>query len=234
MRTGKKSGHPSGLILKVMLLTLAFSLLVASGAYAYSTDLFVRFAGIKGESTDENHKDWSNIQWVNWGISIEVPTHGAGRATFDDLVWSQLLDKSFPQLFADAAAGKHIQDVTVDFTFRLNGETATYFQMEFREVILTSLELTGKSGESTTFMGSFAYDRIEMIYTEYDEMNNKKGTIRAQYDVAKNVGSAGELGALYALGLSGPRIAVIPLPPSFMLLGSGLLGLAGWRWKFKG
>lgn len=234
MSTGKKSGRPSGLIMKVMLLALAFSLLVASGAYATTTKLFIKFAGIDGESTDVNHKNWSDILSVNWGVSVEAPSHTGGSASkpvFQDLVWNQEVDKIFPKLFDRAAKGAYTDEVFVEFT-TIN-TSQTYFRMEFKNVLFTSLELTGKSGESTTFTGSFAYEKIKMIYTEYDEEGNKKGNIEAQYDLTSNLGSPAELGVLYAMGLSGPRVAVIPLPPSLMLLGSGLLGLVGWRWKLR-
>lgn len=236
MSTGKKSGRPSGLIMKVILLALAFSLLVASGAYATTTKLFIKFAGIDGESTDVNHKNWSDILSVNWGLSVEAPSHtgGGGSASkpvFEDLVWNQEMDKIFPKLFDRAAKGMYTDEVFVEFTTA--NTSHTYFRMEFENVLLTSLELTGKSGESTTFTGSFAYDKIKMIYTEYDRLGNKMGNIEAQYDLTSNLGSPAELGVLYAMGLSGPRVAVIPLPPSLVLLGSGLLGLAGWRRKFR-
>jgi type VI protein secretion system component Hcp len=176
---------------------------------------------------------------VNWGISVEAPSHpgsSASKLVFSDLVWDQLMDKSFPKLFDKAAKGMHIDDVFVDFT-KPGGPPSkpylTYFQMEFRDVVLTKLDLSGKTGEETTFTGSFAYDFIKMTYTEFDETGAKAGKIEASYDLTRNLGSPAELGALYALKLSGPRVAVIPLPPSLLLLGSGLVGLAGCRWKLR-
>jgi type VI secretion system secreted protein Hcp len=242
MRTGKKCGRLSGRIMKIMLLALAFSLLVASGAYATTTNLFIKFAGIDGESTVASYEGWSAILSVNWGLTMEAPPHSGGGGVggppvFEDLIWNQVIDKSFPKLFDRAAKGMQTDTVLVDFT-KPGGPSSkpdlTYFQMEFREVVLTTLDLSGKSGEETTFTGSFAYNFIKMTYTEYDALGRVAGRIEASYDLATNLGSPGELGALYAMGLSGPRIAIIPLPPSLVLLGSGLLGLVGWRRKFKG
>jgi hypothetical protein len=59
------------------------------------------------------------------------------------------------------------------------------------------------------------------------------GKITASYDLTITLGSPAELGALYALGLSGPRAVVIPLPPTLVLLGSGLVGLAGCLWELR-
>ena len=83
---------------KVVLLVFGFSLLCGSTA---SADLFLKFAGIDGESTEINHLNWSEISTVNWGVSFVNST-----PVLSDLSWNQVIDKSFPEFDYCLSSGK--------------------------------------------------------------------------------------------------------------------------------
>lgn len=227
-----KARPSSRLLMKVILLVLGFSLLAVSGANAVTTDLFMKFKGINGESTEKNHKDWSDILSVKWGVSAEpaTPGHGTGAPVFDDLSWTQVMDKSTPALFGKIFSGKIIPTANIDFV----GATThlIYFQMEFKDVFLTSLNLSGDTGKDTTVTGSFAYDSIRLTYTPYDAKGSPLPPVTAKYDLTSEKGSLEDLLTVYALGMAGPAAVVVPIPASLLLFGSGLAGLLGLRRKF--
>jgi type VI secretion system secreted protein Hcp len=217
---------------KIVLLVICFSFILASAA---SADLFLKFDGIEGGSTAEDHPKWIGLESCQWGVSTAKKTgSGAGKPKFDDFSWTQEMDKSFPALFADTASGKHIKDATVDFTAHISDKNVTYFQMYFKDVLLTSLQLKGTSSTIPNIFGSFAYNYIKMTYTEFDEKGRKAGSQWADFDLKKNRGSVGNLALLFAQGVSGPTVvSSVPVPASLFLLGSGLVGLIGLRRKFK-
>jgi len=228
--------HPRGLMRKAVLLVLllGFGLLWSSAANA---DLFIKFTGIDGESQDRDHRGWSDISSVAWGVSVTAPSGGggAGRPVFNDLSWNQVVDTSLPPLFTDIVTGRRITKVLVDFTTTVNERELTYFEMEFRNVSLTSLDLSGDSNGDATLAGSFAYGFIKMTYRELEPDGSLGPAISAQYNVQTrtSAAAAGRLAALYGLGLEEPTLAAaIPIPGSLLLLGTGLIGLIGLRRKF--
>ena len=236
MGIGATTGRSGRLRWKIMLLVLGLSLLVVSTANATLTDLFIKFQGIDGESTEKDHGAWSNILSVKWGVSAVASNLGsgsaAGKPVFDDLSWTQVLDKSFPPLFGKIAAGNHISKVNIDFASPSGEGDRVYFQMEFHNVLLTSLGLIGDTSAKTTMSGAFAYDTIAMTYLEYGPDGAIKDAIEASYDLRTHMGSVGDLASLFALGLSGPTTTpAVPIPASLFLFGSGLAGLAGLRRK---
>jgi type VI secretion system secreted protein Hcp len=220
-----------GLWKKVLLLLLGVSFVLSSGASAASTDLFLKFDGIKGESTEFHHPDWSEISSVNWGVSASSGGvgggGGAGKVVFDDVTWSQVMDKSITGLFSAITKGQHIKDARVDFVAP-GKQPLVYFQMEFRDVLLTNLDVIGTSSSRATIDGAFSYDFIKMTYTPQKADGSAGPSVSAEFDLKTNKGSVGSLAYLFALGTSGPTV-VAPIPASLLLLGSGLLGLVGLR-----
>jgi type VI secretion system secreted protein Hcp len=221
-----------GLFGKVLVLFIGFSFMLASGA---SAGLFLKFDGIDGGSKDEKHKNWSDILDVKWGVSATSPPiggggSGVGTISFDDLSWTQVMDKSIIPLFSDL--GKYIATAEVDFT-NTGDKPFTYFKMEFNNVFLTDLEIKGDSKSLATIDGAFSYDFIKMTYTYTDDKGEKIPT-SASYNIKTGTGSVGALSYLFGLGISGPTtLAPAPVPASLFLLGSGLVGLIGLRRKFK-
>ena len=227
--------RPSTLLLQVFVRgILAWAVVIgvlASGAADAAS--FIKFDGIDGEAQDKDHKNWSAVLSVDWGVDVSYSTAPvrAGKLEFRDLVWTQNIDKSVPGLFKDSTLGKPILKATVDFTTTFgDAGRATYFQMVFDDVLLTQLQL-GSSGDAIAeFSGSFAYSKIGMTYTEYDAAGKKKGTAFAEYDLMSGKGSAAALAGLFALGASGPGAVIpsVPEPATWVAMLGGL-GLLGWR-----
>ncbi len=68
-----------------------------------AVDNFLKIEGIKGESTDDKHKDWIEILSYSWGVSqmasASASTSGGGtsqRADFQDISIVKTLDSSSP------------------------------------------------------------------------------------------------------------------------------------------
>jgi len=209
--------RPSALLLRVFvrgILAWAVVIGVLSSGLADAAS-FIKFDGIDGEAQDKDHKNWSDVLSVNWGVSVAVVKgggSGSGKPEFTDLSWTQTIDKSVPPLFSAISDGKIIRKATVDFTTTFSDAVrVTYFQMVFDDVLLTQLQL-GSSGEaSAEFSGAFAYSKIGMTYTEYDAGGKKKSTAFAEYDLKGGTGSAA---ALAGCSRWAPRGPTRSSPPS--------------------
>jgi hypothetical protein len=76
-------------------------------------DAYLQIDGIKGESTDDKHKDWIEASHVLWGVpqprAATVSTaggHTSGRAELRNIAFQKLADLSSPALLQTCAAGK--------------------------------------------------------------------------------------------------------------------------------
>ena len=83
-----------------------------------AVDMFLKLDGIDGESTDAQHQDWIEVSSFSWGVSNSIAGSGtggggAGKASFQDLHFEQLFDKSSPQVALYCVTGKHIASATL-------------------------------------------------------------------------------------------------------------------------
>ena len=80
-----------------------------------AADVFAKIGDIKGESTDDKHKDEVELLSWSWGVSTtgaepQASTGGTGQAHFSDFHFTHRIDKASPALFKMCATGEHIKE----------------------------------------------------------------------------------------------------------------------------
>ena len=196
--------------------------------------LFLSFDGVTGDSTFDGQEGAIVLESIDWGVSVTAldasgKTGGFSEPKFDDLMWTQVQDSSFPTLFSRIAEGKLIKTANVAFVTTVTKQPEVYFEMKFQGVTLTQLNLSASSDDAPSVEGSFAYQQVELIYTPFDETGKMKTPVSAEFDLATNTGNTAALVDLFGRGLSGPEFAPVPVPAAVWMLVSGLLALTGYR-----
>ena len=83
-----------------------------------AVDYFLKFDGIKGESTDSKHKDEIDVESWSWG-ETQTGTQGpgggggAGKVQMQDFHFVMQLNRSSPLLAKACATGQHIKSATL-------------------------------------------------------------------------------------------------------------------------
>lgn len=208
------------------------ALLASSLPASAANDYFLKFDGIDGSSVQKGHEKAIEFDSFFWGVSITpgAPGAGAGKPSFSDFSWTQNMDVSSTALFG--AVGTTIKKAVVDFTSLIGGQNQTYFRMSFDNVFITSLSYSGSAGSLVGLSGSFAYDKVTLDYWAQDPKTGKMiQSPSAAYDLLKADGSLPAVSALFAQGLAGPQVAVVPEPETYamFLAGLGLLGAVARR-----
>ena len=219
---------------KILPLLSCLALLGTSLSASAATDYFLKFDGIDAEGTSKGHEKWSDINSFSWGVSATSSFlgggAGAGKPVLSDFSWTQGLDSSFTPLFANITSGKHIKNAVVDFT-TVGKTSQVYFKMTFDDVLLTNVALSAIGGTDSTFAGSFAYGKVTLDYWAQKADGSLGAKTSASYDLKTGTGNVGAVAAVFAQGLIGPQVAVVPEPESYAMLlaGLGLIGLIARR-----
>ncbi len=161
-------------------------------------DAFLKIDGIDGESTDDTHADWIEIDAFSHGLS--QPAAGApsdrggrtsGRVDHSQFTIVKGLDKASPNIALHCCNGKHIPEVVVELC-RASGDKEKYMEYKLQDVTIASVRPAGNSngdGAVPKEEVSFAYGRIDWTYVETDHATGKpRGNVQRYWDLQKNQG----------------------------------------------
>jgi type VI secretion system secreted protein Hcp len=165
-------------------LTAPGALLLASPV-AEAGDIFLKIAGIPGESRDMFYKDQIEVLSWSWGVSQQRtgPSAGGtvapGKVSLQDLSFTRRVDKASPALFLRCATGEMIPQVTFMFPHP-EVPSQSYYVVTLHDVTVTSIQgerpqpADGVSGGIVTERVSLNFTKIEMSYRPF---NPSTGTL---------------------------------------------------------
>nr|WP_319490546.1 type VI secretion system tube protein Hcp [uncultured Desulfobacter sp.] len=159
-----------------------------------ASDAFLKIDGIKGESTDDKHKDEIEILSYNWGVSQmasgTASSSGGGttsRADFQDLSIVKEMDSASPLLNKACWSGTHIKEVTLKLNRAAGDDRVKYMEYKLENVIVSSVSIGGGGGGVPTESVTFNYGKITTTYTKQARQGGGgAGEVPAGWDLEKN------------------------------------------------
>ena len=157
-------------------------------------DVYLQIDGIKGESTDDKHKDWIECKSVSW--SVEQPKsatastgggHTAERCEHKDIVISKLADLASPVLLQTCSAGKTIPKARFEF-MRADGqgERVKYFEIEIENVLIGAVTPNVDEGDILGEHVGFKFSKVKWKYTQQKVTGGAGGNTSGGWDLAAN------------------------------------------------
>lgn len=156
-------------------------------------DVFIYIEGIQGESNDEQHVGWIEIENFNLGVGQHSSntTSSAGgasteRADFVEFTFAKLLDMSSPQLSLACASGTHIDKVVVDIC-RAGKKKIQFMVYRFTNCLISAFSTSSAGGEYPVDDVAINYGQIEWRYTRQNRVGGgTSGNISAGWNLEKN------------------------------------------------
>lgn len=177
-----------------------------------AVDAFLKIDGIDGESTDDKHKGWIEVNSFSWGAtqpsSATASSAGGGtteRVTLEDLTITKHIDKASPKIHEAVSSGKHYATVTLQLC-RAGGDKVQYYEVKMEQVIISEAVAQGVSmgvsNNKTTappktekgspdFLPvesvSFNYGKIKWTYTQQKRADGSAGgNVTGGWDATAN------------------------------------------------
>jgi type VI secretion system secreted protein Hcp len=156
-----------------------------------SVDYFLKLADIKGEATDDKHKDEIEIESFSFGGSQSTSFGsggggGAGKVQLQDLHFTKKLDKASANLFLNMCNGKGLKEATLTCR-KAGGDQQEYLTITLSEVMVSSYQDGGSSGALVPMdQFSLAYSKIKMEYKPQNPDGTLGAPTTAGWDRAKN------------------------------------------------
>jgi type VI secretion system secreted protein Hcp len=149
-------------------------------------DSHIKFDGVEGESTHQDHKGEIEVLSWTWGVSNASLTSGTGsgkgKASPGDLHFTHLYDKASPVLAKKCAQGVHFPNVVI--TARKSGEgQKDFLKITMKEVFITSVQPSGSTGGDIMEAVSMSYQQIEFGYKPQDTKGGLGGEVKFLWNV---------------------------------------------------
>jgi type VI secretion system secreted protein Hcp len=157
-------------------------------------DAYLQIEGIKGESTDDKHRDWIEVSNVSWSVhqprAESVSTAGGmtnGRAELSNLSFKKLADIASPILQQHCAMGKTIPKAVFEF-MRADGEgkPINYYRVMLENVMISGVNPTSGDGGIITEHLFLAYSKMKWEYTKQSVRGGAEGKTAGGWDCASH------------------------------------------------
>jgi type VI secretion system secreted protein Hcp len=152
--------------------------------------LFIKFDGVDGEANDKDHKAWSDLLSMSWGLhkaggGETGQSRRRGVATVQDVTCMKEGDKASPKLAESVLSGKVFPKVEIHNTATYGEARATYLKYELKNVMVSSYATSSAGGGDAkpTESLSLNFEEIKQTYVEYDAKGSKKGNVEMQWKV---------------------------------------------------
>jgi type VI secretion system secreted protein Hcp len=157
-------------------------------------DVYLQIDGIKGESTDDKHKDWIECKSVAWGVwqpkSATASTgggHTAERCEHTEISLAKLADLSTPVLLQTCSSGKTIPRAKFEF-MRADGQgdRVKYFEIEIENVLIGEVTPKVMEGDILTESVGLKFSKIKWKYTQQKVSGGAGGNTSGGWDLSTN------------------------------------------------
>ncbi len=151
-----------------------------------ASDTHIKFDGVDGEATHQDHKGEIEVLAWNWNVSnasgIAGGGSGKGKANPGEFSFVHKYDKASPILGKKCASGTHFPSVVL--TARKAGEgQKDFFKVAMKEVFITSVAPAGGSDGEIIENVSMSYANIEFAYKAQDDKGGLGGEVKFGWDV---------------------------------------------------
>jgi type VI secretion system secreted protein Hcp len=145
--------------------------------------LFAKIDDVKGESTDQQHKDEIDVQSFTWGgvVNTASTTTGGGGGVGKSRacpvnVLKIRTDKATPIILKAAASGQHFKEATITAVKSGGAGQFEFANYTFSDVVITN------GGDSFNFI----FTKVEVTYTPQKADGSADASITFGWDFAAN------------------------------------------------
>ena len=151
-----------------------------------ATDIFAKIGDIKGESSDDKHKDEVEVLSWSWGVTqsgtVEGGGGGAGKASFHDFNFTHHVDKASPVLMQACSTGVHMKEATI--THRKAGKLQHEFMIfKMNDVIITGVTHGGSGDSGYSENVSLAFAKVDLEYKPQKADGSLDAGVHFKYDI---------------------------------------------------
>jgi len=157
--------------------------------------IYVLYDGVKGECSDDNHKDWQDVHSISWGVGRNITSRAgtqgdreSSNAVISNIMIKKFMDKATPKNFIESCCGTG-KTVIIRLTKTGTGSGADVFMEYILSNALISyyqVEAESQENERPVEKMEISFTDVEVKYTPYDEDGCQLPQHAVAFDTATN------------------------------------------------
>jgi len=143
--------------------------------------IYMNVEGIKGEVTEDKHKEWIELNSLQFGVGRSI-THavGAGKTReaslphVSEVVVTKMFDSSSVEFLRWSVGGAAGKKVKIDLVTVGDKSSHSYAQFEFENVLISGFSMSS-GGDKPTESLSLNFTKFQLKYVPTDEAGKLAG-----------------------------------------------------------
>lgn len=161
-----------------------------------SVELFLKIAGVDGESTKTGHE--KEIEIFSFSLGASNPSSvssgtgsGAGKVDISSISIQKTVDIASSKLFLKCCSGTHFDTATVTAREAGGDAPVEYWTMEFKQVYIDTISWGGSSGGGKPSESlSLSFGEVKITYWSQSEKGAKDQKAEGGWNVRTNAAAA--------------------------------------------
>lgn len=159
-----------------------------------TSDVYLQLEGIRGESSDAQHKDWIECECASWRV-VQPPSttsstaggHTAECCYHTGVDLRKLTDLASPLLLQHCSMGKTISSAKLEF-YRADGtgQRVRYMSVELTNVVVTDVAPGAYEGKLMSEHVTLGYSKVKWHYIQQKIGGGEKGVVVGSWNLATN------------------------------------------------
>jgi type VI secretion system secreted protein Hcp len=158
-----------------------------------AANIFLKLGPIKGEATQDGHKDEISVLSWHFAESQEGSGHttggaGTGKVHVQDLNFTHYIDSATPDMYKYCAAGTQINQPVVLTVLKADGEVGLkYMEITLEDVMVSHISTGGSDGEAlVTESVGLHFNKFKVKYTIQTDNGSKGKDTQMGWDIKLN------------------------------------------------
>jgi len=153
------------------------------------TNIYLKLEGLDGESMDDEHKDWIEVESWSWGVDnpASFAQGQGGQATQAHVASLSVVkncDKASVSMYKACTTGKHIKKGTLS-CLKLDGDKRVeYMKVDLTDIMVSNLQWSASGSEH------HVHENVGLVFAEFKQaykLQSDKGSAKGSTEFGFNV-----------------------------------------------
>jgi type VI secretion system secreted protein Hcp len=156
-----------------------------------SQNIYLKIENVKGEATEQTHKDEIEVLNWEWTQTIETGSSGPtsprpGRPAPPSITFRHFIDRASPTLMKLCLTGQTLRSAILSMQIPGGTHPSDYFKLEMTTVTITGFSPTGEAGSNRpTETVTLTCKKIKEEY-KYSPAGGSPVTTTEEYEFGRN------------------------------------------------